>query len=106
MLIEKQMKYFSYHQFPFFTCLPALIISEEPDQTSNRFPKWWFGRYEIPWADHLLRAGLLELSTHRGDPSSPARPAPWDKQTGRGVEETAKGTESSVMYRTTLTFLD
>lgn len=87
MLIEKQMKYFFYHQFPLFMDLPALIIFEESYQRSNRLLKWWFGPQMIQWADNLLRVvcwkkialKCFELSTLEGmeqRASSPASPAP------------------------------
>lgn len=58
MLIEKQMKYFFYHRFPFFMYLPALIISEESYQTSNRFLEGQFGPWVMHWADNSLKSDL------------------------------------------------
>lgn len=54
MLIEKQMKYFFYHQFALFMYLPALIISEESYQRSNRLLEWWLSPQMIHWAGNLL----------------------------------------------------
>lgn len=86
MLIEKQMKYFFYLQFALFMYLPALIISEESYQRSNRLLEWWLGPQMIHWADNLLwvvcqrkiALKCFELSTVEGmeqRSSSPASPA-------------------------------
>lgn len=90
MLIEKQMKYFFYHQFALFMYLPALIISEESYQRSNRLLEWWLSPQMIHWADNLLwvvcqrkiALKCFELSTVEGMeqrssfPASPAEGVP------------------------------
>lgn len=100
--LKKQMKYFFYHQFPLFMYLPALIISEESYQRSNRLLKEWFGPQMINWGDNLIRVVCQRRIAWRALSWAHWRGWSWEHPPLPGqlrVPQTRHGSEEQALLR-------